>query len=186
MPGIRMHICWAQGGRQHSEFSFCIWLVSRWHKPGVHRSGSWHSRRKALLRKTKVHSSSPCFFDVNNVESTPRTSYNHTPGLVWIKFINESNPEMSDVFRMRGDAGYLFLHDHSRLHPDRKYGNTPRQKTLDVFHSNYYWMKENLRIDLKTYSTPCTEERKLFFLTIQQFDERETLENWELLYKISL
>ena len=85
-----------------------------------------------------MHSSSPCFFDVNNVESTPRTSYNHTPGLVWIKFINESNPEMSDVFRMRGDAGYLLLHDHSGLHPDRKYGNTPRQKTLDVFHSNYY------------------------------------------------
>ena len=186
MPGIRMHICWAGGGSNTPSFHFVFDLYRGDTSPECTALAPWHSRRKALLRKTKVHSSSPCFFDVNNVESTPRTSYNHTPGLVWIKFINESNPEMSDVFRMRGDAGYLLLHDHSRLHPDRKYGNTPRQKTLDVFHSNYYWMKENLRIDLKTYSTPCTEERKLFFLTIQQFDERETLENWELLYKISL
>ena len=118
---------------QHSEFSFCIWLVSRWHKPWVHRSGSLTLSTKSLVEKNKSAFIFSLLFDVNNVESTSRTSYNHTPGLVWIKFINESNPEMSDVFRMRGDAGYLFLHDHSRLHPDRKYGNTPRQKLWMFF-----------------------------------------------------
>ena len=51
---------------------------------------------------------------------------------VWIKFINQS--EMSDVFRMRGDPGYLFVHDHSRIHSDRK--THQDRKTLDVFPRN--------------------------------------------------
>ena len=69
---------------------------------------------------------------------------------------------MSDVFRMRGDPGYLLLHDHSRIHSDRK--NTPRQKKLWMFFTRKIpiieWKLEE--IDLKTYPTHCTE-RELFF-----------------------
>lgn len=133
MPGIRMHICWAKGEGQHSEFSFCVWLVSRW------QCSSALPALTSFVEKNKnaFIFSWRRFFDVNNVESTPRTI---RVWMVWIKFINQSNPEMSDVFRMWGDAGYLLLHDHSRIHSHRK--NTPRQKkTLDVFHSKYYWMK---------------------------------------------
>ena len=129
MPGIRMHICWAEGGNTPS-FHFVFDLYRGDTSPECTALAPWHSRRKALLRKTKMHSSSPCFFDVNNVESTPRTSYNHTPGLVWIKFINQSNlrcPMFSECEETPGICSFMItlgsiLIGNMEIHQDRNFG----------------------------------------------------------------
>ena len=130
-------LLWCQGlgctfveqsrGATLSEFSFCIWLVLRWHLPAQCTSDTF--REKLCREKQKCIHLLQAFLMLIMLRAQSHS--------VWIKFINQS--EMSDVFRMRGDSGYLFLHDHSRIHSDRKIHQD--RKTLDVFHSKYYWKK---------------------------------------------